>query len=113
MRHTGVMPSSTVHTKYLPTNTIRREASHGEQTPRRLSKESKARLTEPSTVSHSEALRGVLDAALEIARRRRDTLAQLRAALEAGDHEQAITLAKELCGLMHVEESHRTDSRFN
>jgi hypothetical protein len=58
-------------------------------------------------------LDGVLDAALEIARRRRDTLAQLRAALEAGNQEQAITLAKELCGLTHEQESHRTDPRVN
>ena len=58
-------------------------------------------------------LSGVLDAALEIARRRRDTLAQLRAALEAGNQEQAITLAKELCGLNHEQESDRTDPRVN
>jgi hypothetical protein len=90
-----------------------REASHREQTLRRLSRVSKTRRTETSTISHSGTLSGVLDVALEIARRRRDTLAQLRAALEAGKHEQAITLAKELCGLTHVEESNRTDSRFN
>lgn len=56
---------------------------------------------------------GVIDAALEIARRRRDTLAQLRAALETGNREQALTLAKELCGLAHEQESHRTDPCVN
>lgn len=60
-----------------------------------------------------EALNGVLDAALEIALRRRDTLAQLRAALEAGNQERAIALAKELCGLAHEQESNPTDSRIN
>jgi hypothetical protein len=74
---------------------------------------SKTRRTEPSAISESSALSGVLDSALEIARRRRDTLAQLRAALVAGNQEQAITLAKELCGLAHVEESHRAGSRIN
>jgi hypothetical protein len=58
-------------------------------------------------------LDGVLDAALEIARRRRDTLAGLRAALETGNQEQAIKLAKALCGLADEQESHRTDSRVN
>jgi hypothetical protein len=73
----------------------------------------KTRRTEPSANSEDGTLSGVLDAALEIARRRRDTLAQLRAALEAGNQEQAITLAKELCGLTHAQESHRTNSRIN
>ena len=74
---------------------------------------SKARRTELPVISEGRALSGVLDAALEIARRRRDTLAQLRAALEAGNQEQAITLATELCGLAHDQESHRTNSRIN
>jgi hypothetical protein len=74
---------------------------------------SKARRTEFSVISEGRTLRGVLEAALEIAQRRRDTLAQLRAALEAGDQERAITLAKELCGLAHEQEGNRTNSRIN
>jgi hypothetical protein len=59
------------------------------------------------------ALDGALDAALEIARRRRDTLAHLRGALEAGNQELALAFAKELCGLTHDQTSHRTDPRVN
>lgn len=59
------------------------------------------------------ALDGTLDAVLEIARRRRDTLAQLRVALEAGNQELALKFAKELCGLTHDQASHRTDPRIN
>lgn len=74
---------------------------------------SKPRRTELPAISVVRGPAGVLDTALEIARRRRDTLAQLRAALEAGNQEQAIILAKELCGLAREQESHRTDSRIN
>jgi hypothetical protein len=54
----------------------------------------------------------VFDAALEIARRRRDTLQRLRAALQSGDEPEALKLAKELCGLHH-EKSSRTCPRVN
>ncbi len=57
-------------------------------------------------------LNGVLDAALEIARQRRDTLARLRAALESGNDSEALALAKELCGLGHGK-SNRTRPRVN
>lgn len=59
------------------------------------------------------SLTGVLDAALEIARRRRNTLARLRAALEQGDDTEALKLARELCGIDHEQKSHRTDTRVN
>lgn len=59
------------------------------------------------------SLTGVLDAALEIARKRGDTLVRLRAALEQGNDVEALKLARELCGLDHEQKSHRTRSRVN
>lgn len=58
-------------------------------------------------------LRGVVEAALEIARERRETLAQLRAALEKGENEKALRLARRLCGLEINEERHRTNPCIN
>ena len=51
--------------------------------------------TEPSV----QNLGGALNAALEIAQRRRDTLARLKVALTNENFELAIALAKRLCGL--------------
>jgi hypothetical protein len=58
-------------------------------------------------------LKGVLNAALEITGKRRDTLARLRAALEQGNDVEALKLARELCGVDHEQKSHRTDPRVN
>lgn len=58
-------------------------------------------------------LSGLLDAALEIAGRRGETLARLRNALRAGKNLEALTLARELCGLENEQKVHRTDPRVN
>ena len=55
---------------------------------------------------------GLVDAALEIANGRRETLRRLREALEAEDNTEALKLARKLCGL-DDEESYRTDPRLN
>jgi hypothetical protein len=60
-----------------------------------------------------ESLSGLVDAALEIASRRRDTLARLREALKVGDEPNALKLAAELCGLDDEQQSHRTDKSVN
>ncbi|HLY62880.1 MAG TPA: hypothetical protein VKV95_19210 [Terriglobia bacterium] len=68
----------------------------------------------PRSETETEAdpsLNGLVEVALEIASRRRETLKQLRAALESGNNSEALNLAKELCGLH--EESDRTHSRIN
>jgi hypothetical protein len=55
---------------------------------------------DPSNHSAGDAyLDSVLDAALEIARRRRDTLHRLRDALKTGNVPEVIRLARELCGV--------------
>ena len=51
------------------------------------------------------SLAGVLNAALEIADKRRETLARLRAALEKGDDAEALKVARALCGVENEEES--------
>ena len=42
---------------------------------------------------------GILDAALEIGRRRQDILQLMRSALERGDNAEALRLGRELCGV--------------
>jgi hypothetical protein len=59
------------------------------------------------------SLTGVVEAALEIARKRRDTLARLRAAVVSGDNTKVVELARKLCGVENDEESHRISSRVN
>jgi len=66
----------------------------------------RARLTGPLPVvnlmdqSRKEVdLKRVVEAAINIAARRREILLQLRRALESNDVAEAIKLAKELCGL--------------
>lgn len=61
----------------------------------------------------SEALNGIIDAALEISERRRNILAQMREALKQGDEGKALTLAKKLCGVDDEQKSNRIDSRLN
>jgi hypothetical protein len=55
----------------------------------------------------------VLNAALEIAGKRRETLEQLRAALEKGDDTQALRVARALCGVEDVRESRRVNSSLH
>ena len=44
-------------------------------------------------------LKGILEAALQIAAKRREILTRLRAALESGRNQDALALARQLCGL--------------
>jgi hypothetical protein len=56
-----------------------------------------------------DTTRGLLDIALEISTRRRDTLARLRAALLRDDINEVVLYARELCGLDDDETGNRTD----
>jgi len=58
----------------------------------------------------SPQLSGLVEAALEISRKRAETLGQLRDALERGDKEEALVLAKQLVGLSDDQESNRVDT---
>jgi hypothetical protein len=58
-------------------------------------------------------LSGVLEAALEIARKRRETLARMREALEKGNDAKVIEIARELCGVDNEPKGHRTNSSIN
>jgi hypothetical protein len=57
--------------------------------------------------------KGIIDAALEIASRRRDTVSRLREALIRGDEQKALEIARELCGVGNEQKRDRIDSRFN
>jgi hypothetical protein len=54
-----------------------------------------------------------IDSALEIARRRAQTLGRIRTALESGDNATAVTLMRVYCGLDDEQESTSTPSRVN
>ena len=50
-------------------------------------------------------LSGVTDAILEVGRQRKALLDQMRGALQSGDTEQVLRLARYLCGLTYEESS--------
>jgi hypothetical protein len=58
-------------------------------------------------------LSGVFEAALEIARKRRETLARMREALENGNDAKVIEIAREFFGVDDEKKGHRTDPRLN
>jgi len=49
--------------------------------------------------SNENDLKGLLNAALEISRKRTDLLEQMRTALKDGDDQEALRLGRELCGM--------------
>ena len=71
----------------------------------------KARSIPPREASEESpgALDGILDAALEIAEKRRETIALLRGALKAKNTTEVYRIAREVCGLYDDEKSHRVN----
>jgi hypothetical protein len=60
------------------------------------------------------AISGIVDAILEVGRQRNSLLSQLRSALQSGQDDVALVLARQLCGISnHEEESNRTHSRVH
>jgi hypothetical protein len=62
---------------------------------------------------HNSDQTTVIGYALEIARRRAQTLGRIRAALESDDNAMAVKLMRVYCGLDDEQESHSTPSRVN
>jgi hypothetical protein len=62
------------------------------------------------STAHSErkSLSGVVDAIREVGRQRKELLDQLRGALQSGNSEKALVLARQVCGL-NDEKSHRVN----
>ena len=58
------------------------------------------------------SLTGIVDAILEVGRQRNSLLSQMQTALQSGQNDQVLALARQLCGLSH-EESHRTNTRIH
>ena len=58
------------------------------------------------------SLAGIVNAALEIAQHRCETLSRLRDALERKNDREALRIARELCGVYEAE-SDRVDPRVN
>ena|ERR1017187_5374556 len=63
--------------------------------------------------SHKQMQDRLFVGALEIARRRAQTLGRIRTALESGDNATAVTLMRVYCGLDDEQESTSTPSRVN
>ena len=64
-------------------------------------------------MTHKSDLAAAIDSALEIARRRAQTLGRIRTALIAEDNATAIKLMRVYCGLDDEQKSHSTPSRVN
>lgn len=57
----------------------------------------------------------LIQKALAIAQKRAENLDRLKRALQKGEDEKALAIARELCGIAHerTETSHRADSRLH
>ena len=66
-----------------------------------------------ATMMQNPNLAAAIESALEIARRRAQTLGHIRAALESGDNATAVKLMRVYCGLDDEQKSHSTPSRVN
>lgn len=67
-------------------------------------------LEKDMNVTHHSSL---IDAALEISRKRSETLQKLKGALESGQTEEALRIAKLLCGINNEEKRDRVDTSIN
>lgn len=70
-------------------------------------------MNQKKSLTDDRGFKGLVDAAMEIAQRRRETLRRLRRALETSEDAEALNVARELCGIENEQESHRTDTRIN
>jgi hypothetical protein len=64
-------------------------------------------------VIHNPDMAQAIASALEIARRRAQTLSRIRTALESGDNATAVRLMRIYCGLDDEQKSHSTPSGVN
>ena len=67
----------------------------------------------PADVNACESSKSMIEAALKIARHRRETLDKIRDAFARNDEAEVLRLAKQLCGIKDDKEVHRTDSRIH
>lgn len=69
---------------------------------------------DPAVTGEPIGMSGIVEAILEVGRQRNARLGQLRVALQSGQNELALDIARQLCGISsYEEESHRTDTRIN
>jgi hypothetical protein len=64
-------------------------------------------------MKNTSQVAGVFEAALEVGRRRRDLLEQMRKALENHNDQEALRLAKQLCGLEDEQKRNPTSAGIN
>jgi hypothetical protein len=70
-------------------------------------------MSHPDRITQNPSLGGLVDAALEIAGKRLDTLHRLRIALLSRQDAEALGFARLLCGLENDETGDRIDSSFD
>jgi hypothetical protein len=70
-------------------------------------------MAQRNQLTDNPALKGLVDAAIEIAQARRKILQHMRAALEAGDNAEALKFARELCGLENEKARSRITPNVN
>jgi hypothetical protein len=64
-------------------------------------------------MNHDPDMAQAIGSALEIARRRAQTLGRIKAALESGDNVTAVGLMRVYCGLDDEQKSHSTPARVH
>jgi len=88
----------------------RRVVPSGESNP--PPKEAKHNANGTAVAVQPISFTGIVDAILEVGCQRNSLLSQMRSALQSGQNERVIAIARQLCGLSH-EESHRTNTRIH
>lgn len=78
-----------------------------EQSEKRTPKQAFAAIIVPRDLETESSTPAIVKAIAEVGRQRNELLAKLREALQSGNNLLALDLARELCGLNHVEERHR------
>lgn len=68
---------------------------------------------EPAGEAPTISMSGIVDAILEVGRQRNSLLHQLRTALQSGRDDEALSVARQLCGMSSHEESNRINTRIN
>ena len=70
-------------------------------------------IMEPTADTQKIPVSGIVDAILEVGRQRNALLTQLRAALQSDQDNEALAIARQLCGISNHEESHRVNPCIN
>ncbi len=71
------------------------------------------RTMEPAANAPTISMSGIVDAVLEVGKQRNALLSELRTALQSGQDDEALAVARQLCGMSSHEESNRINTSFH